>query len=128
MSDSLTLTPIGGLEEIGKNMLLLEFNEEILIIDCGLKFSSPRDYGANHIINTLEFLRKKKKKIRALLITHGHLDHIGGIPQLLKVISVPIYGSAFTVLMIRKILQAKQIPKPHPLRTLSSGRNPSNRS
>ena len=107
MKQRLQILPLGGLEEIGKNMLLLEYGNEILIIDCGLKFPGPKSYGVEYLVNDLSYLRANKKKVKGILITHGHLDHVGGLPFLVREVSVPIYASEFTKVMIRKVFVSK---------------------
>jgi len=94
------IIPLGGFEEFGKNCLFIETTNDILIIDCGLKFSSVTNYGIDFTINDFSYLIQKASKKISLLITHGHLDHIGGIPFLLQQLSVPIFCTAFTAKLI----------------------------
>ncbi len=103
--NKIQILPLGGLEEIGKNMLLINYKDEIILIDAGLKFPDEKGYGINYVLNDPTYLIANKKKIKALLITHGHLDHIGGIPFLLSKIKLPIYAHGFTKAMIRKTIE-----------------------
>ena len=81
MKDQLKVIPLGGLGEIGKNMMVLEYNNEAIIVDCGVMFPREEHVGVDIIIPNFEYL-KKINKINAILITHGHEDHIGGLPHM----------------------------------------------
>jgi ribonuclease J len=105
----LEIIPLGGLGEIGLNMLLFKYGEEILVIDCGLMF--PEDYmlGIDIAIPDFSYLLRHKDQVRAVVLTHGHEDHIGALPFLLRELSVPVYGSRFTLELVREKLKEHQL-------------------
>jgi ribonuclease J len=105
--DTTYIFALGGIGEIGKNMYVVQHNKEIYIIDCGIKFANEDELpGVNGIICSFDYLIENKEKIKGLIITHAHEDHIGGIPYLLKKISnIKIYGAKLTLGIIKKKLK-----------------------
>lgn len=97
----LTVYPIGGFGEIGMNCLLLETASSAAIIDCGLMFPDELHYGVDVVIPRLEFLYEKKPKLKGIILTHGHEDHIGALPWLLPEINAPLYSSKFTLALVQ---------------------------
>ncbi len=97
MQEKTTITFIGGLESIGKNLMILEDQKDAVIIDCGMTFPSDWMYGIDIVIPNFEYIKKIKNKIRAVILTHGHEDHIGALGYLYKEINPPLYGTAVTL-------------------------------
>lgn len=119
-SPFLHLIPLGGLEEVGKNMLVLECGQDILIIDMGLMFPSEDMPGVDYVIPDTLYLQKNKKKIRGVIITHGHLDHTGGIPYLIEKIGFPpIFAAKLTIGLIQERLKEFGLEKKTKLRIIS---------
>ena len=103
--DSIKIIPLGGLEEIGKNITVFEYNNEAIIVDCGLAFPEDDMLGVDIVIPDFTYIEKNIDRIKGLVITHGHEDHIGSIPYLLKKVNVPIYSTAFTIGLINSKLK-----------------------
>ena len=101
----LRIIPLGGLGEIGLNMALFEYGEDIIIVDCGLMFPEPYMLGIDIVIPDISYLRDKTDRIRGIFLTHGHEDHIGALPFVLQEISPPVYGTALTLGFVREKLK-----------------------
>ena len=120
MKDSLKVIPLGGLGEIGKNMMVLEYNNEAVIVDCGVMFPREEHVGVDVIIPNFEYLRALKN-INGILITHGHEDHIGGLPYILKEFDIPVYCSLLTKGLILNKLKERKINKSNDIHLIEAG-------
>ncbi|MFO7681960.1 MAG: ribonuclease J [Chloroflexota bacterium] len=103
------IIPLGGLGEIGKNMTLLEYGRNQIIIDCGVMFPESDMYGIDLVLPNFDYVVENQDTLRGIVLTHGHMDHIGGLPYLMKRISAPIYGTALTIGMVDRMLDEAQV-------------------
>ena len=123
MAEKLKIIPLGGLNEIGKNMTAYEYGGELIVVDCGMAFPGDDMYGIDCIIPDVSYLIKNRARIRGLFITHGHEDHVGAIPYVLKQVNMPIYCTRFTAGLIKLKLEEHGLLKSTKLITVEPGKS-----
>ncbi len=121
MAQKLKVFALGGLNEIGKNMYVYEYAGEIIVVDCGLAFPDDDMLGIDLVIPDIAYLKKHKNRVRAIIITHGHEDHIGALPYVLKEINVPIYATKLTAGIIKKKLEEHNLLSKTKIKIASPG-------
>ena len=114
MSSKLRVLPLGGLGEIGKNMTVVEYDGRIIVVDVGLRFPTPEMVGIDLVLPDFSYLRERAKDIEAIVITHGHEDHLGALPWVLRELEregalPPVYGGALTIAMARSKLDEHKL-------------------
>jgi len=120
VQDKLSIIPLGGVGEIGKNMFVFQYKDEIVVVDAGLKFPDEEMLGIDIVIPDFTYLVENKEKIKGLVITHGHEDHIGGVPYLLKHLSPPVYGTKLTMGLVENKLKEHQLSETAKMNIVSS--------
>ena len=118
---NLKIIPLGGLQEIGKNITVFEYEDEIILVDCGLEFPENDMLGVDLVIPDITYLVRNQEKIKGLVITHGHEDHIGAIPYILKQINIPIFATQLTVSLIKNKLEEHKLLKTTKIYTVKQG-------
>ena len=117
----LKVIPLGGLQEIGKNITLLEYENDIIAVDCGMGFPDDEMFGVDLVIPDFTYLEKNADRLRGVFLTHGHEDHIGAVPYLLRQVSTPVYGTGLTVGILRNKLEEFKYEKKPDLRVVKAG-------
>jgi len=121
LAEKMKIIPLGGLDEIGKNMTVYEYGGELIVVDCGMGFPGDDMYGIDLVIPDVTYLVKQRNRIRGLFITHGHEDHIGSIPYILKQVNIPIYCTRLTAGLIKLKLEEHGLTKQTKLITVEAG-------
>jgi ribonuclease J len=112
MTDSkLQVIPLGGLGEFGMNITAIRYGEDIIVVDCGMMFPDAEMLGVDLVMPDLTFLKENRQQVRAVILTHGHEDHIGAVPYFLSEIDVPVYGTAFTLSLVERRLEEYTMEK-----------------
>src|SRR5215472_2143125 len=115
----LQIIPLGGLGEFGMNMMALRYGDDIVVIDSGMMFPEDELLGVDLVMPDLTYVRENAAHVRALLLTHGHEDHIGSVPLFLSELNVPVYGTAFTLALVERRLEEYELedePQLHPVK------------
>ncbi|MBU3220227.1 ribonuclease J [Clostridium algidicarnis] len=121
MENSVKVIPLGGLGEIGKNITAIEYKDEIMVIDCGVSFPDEDMYGVDLVIPDVKYLVDNSDKVKGIFLTHGHEDHIGALPYILKQINVPVYGTNLTLGIVKNKLKEHNILSDCDLHVVEAG-------
>lgn len=120
-NDSIKVIPLGGLGEIGKNITAFEYGDEIIVIDCGVSFPEEEMYGVDLVIPDITYLLNNASKVKGIFLTHGHEDHIGSLPYILKQLNVPVYGTRLTLGIVETKLKEHNMDKQCELHGVDAG-------
>lgn len=121
--DKVKIIPLGGLDQIGMNITLFEYKNDIIIVDCGLAFPDEEMLGIDIVIPDFSYLKQNAERVRGLIVTHGHEDHIGAIPYLLKELNIPVYGSRLTLGLVENKLREHKILERCKLKSVGMGQS-----
>lgn len=118
---SIKIIPLGGIGEIGKNITAIEYKDEIIVIDCGISFPDEEMYGVDLVIPDISYLLENSNKVKGIFLTHGHEDHVGSLPYILKQLNVPVYGTRLTLGIVENKLKEHGIDSDCELNTVKVG-------
>ncbi len=121
MAKNLQIIPLGGLRGIGKNMTVYEYGRNIMVVDCGVMFPANDMYGIDLVLPDFDYVVENQDKLRGIFLTHGHMDHIGALPYLLREVETPIYGTPLTLGLVERRLAEKNVLHKTDLRVLDKG-------
>src|SRR6201992_2363663 len=122
MSDhKLQLVPLGGLGEFGMNSMAIRYGDDIIVVDAGMMFPDTELMGVDIVTPDFTYLEQNARHVRGLILTHGHEDHIGGVPFLLAQIPVPVYGTAFTLALVERRLEEHDMLREAKLNKVKAG-------
>ena len=125
----LKIIPLGGLHEVGKNITVFQYDNEMIVVDCGLSFPEDDMLGVDLVIPDITYIIKNQEKLKGMVITHGHEDHIGGVPYFLKQVNTPIYGTKLTLGLIKnkleehRLVESTKLNEVNPGETIKLGRH-----
>jgi ribonuclease J len=121
MTGKLRAIPLGGLGEFGMNMMAFEYDDHLIVVDCGVMFPDAELLGVDIVIPDITYLRENRDRLRAIILTHGHEDHIGALPYVLDEVEAPVYGTAFTLALVRSKLVEHGLEESTELREMTPG-------
>ncbi len=121
MSEKVKVIPLGGLGTIGKNITVIEYKNDIVVIDCGMGFPDEQMYGVDLIIPDITYLLENKERVKGIFFTHGHEDHIGAVPYILKQMNMPLYGTRLTLGLIKSKLEQHGLEKSCQMHSVEPG-------
>ena len=119
--DRIKIIPLGGLEEVGKNMTVIEYGDDMILLDCGVAFPEDEMLGIDLVIPDISYVEKNRSKLKGIVITHGHEDHIGAIPYVLKSINVPLYATRLTLGLIQNKLEEHKLVRSTSMKCVKAG-------
>src|SRR5580658_5188735 len=120
---SLWAIPLGGLGEFGMNMMALRHGDDIIVIDAGMMFPEVELLGVDVVIPDITYLKQNREMVRAIVLTHAHEDHIGALPYILRDLNVPVYGTQFTLAIVRKKLEEHALLESAKLHEIAPGQH-----
>ena len=115
------INPLGGMGEVGKNLTVIEYMDKMIVIDCGMTFPDDDMLGIDYVIPDITYLRQNREKLYGIFLTHGHEDHIGALPYVLRELDLPVYGTRLTLGIVHNKLKEHRLDKTAKLLEISAG-------